>query len=192
MMSSHHIPHAPLAAREPSSLHSPSAPLLQRAQQHLADRHGLLFERLGPDFPVRGIFDGKTISLREGVTVQDAFFLTVHVFGHAVQFGTSSAARVLAGSAFRARNNPDFERAVFAYETEASSYGAQLILELDATPLLPWYEQLAHADRASIIDYCRIGCAPSPTAPGTSACCPFIPQPIPSFTPQIIRPIPIL
>jgi len=166
------------------------ARLLQRAQEHLADRHGMLFQQLEPHLPVRGVFDGRTISMRESVPIQEALFLTVHVFGHAVQFGTSAAARVLAAGAFRARNNPDFESAVYAYETEASGYGAQLMLDLDAEPLLPWYEHLACADRASIIGYCRTGHGIAQLTPPHQG--DIIPLPIPAFITQTIKPIPIL
>ncbi len=133
---------------------------------------------------IHATFDGASITLDSNLELTQKVFLSLHLFGHAVQWGLLAGPPLLAAKAYDIANDPALEQRVVEYEVEASQYAAQLLIDLGLVRLVPWFAEMAQADRDYFLNFCRTGSIDKLESFIRPLRSPLIPKLIPSFSPQ--------
>jgi hypothetical protein len=132
--------------------------------------------------PFTGDLDGAQIQVDHDVSIEDAVFILIHLFGHTVQWNVSASAR----SFELARPGAWTEEALAAvgeYEHEACRYSLQLLHEAGFRDLDQWVSDFAACDAAYLVHFYRTG-EKRPFRSFWRDGCPLLaPLPIPKFEP---------
>ncbi len=106
--------------------------------------------------PFTGDLDGAEIRVDFDVTIADALFILVHLFGHTVQWNTSERSRELAK--LDVVSPPEeLLRELEEYEREACRYSIQLFHDAGVYELDQWLSDFAACDFAYLRDFYRNG-----------------------------------
>lgn len=106
--------------------------------------------------PYTGDLDGAEIHVDYDVSIEEAVFILVHLFGHTVQCNLSEHARTIGSVVYR---NPTEELLgqLEEYEREACRYSLQLFHEAGVRDLDQWLADFSRCDFAYLLDFYRTG-----------------------------------
>jgi hypothetical protein len=136
--------------------------------------------------PFTGDLDGAEIRVDYEISVEDAAFILVHLFGHTVQWNTSPRARELGTLVVRSPSE-ELLRELEAYEREACCYSLQLFHEAGIRDLDQWLSDFAACDFAYLKHLYVTGEKLAWRSFWTSGNAPLAPLAIPAFEPQAWR-----
>jgi hypothetical protein len=106
--------------------------------------------------PYTGDLDGAEIHVDHDVSIEEAVFILVHLFGHTVQWNLREHARTIGSVVYR---NPseDLLGQLEEYEREACRYSLQLFHEAGVHDLDQWLADFSHCDFAYLRHFYRTG-----------------------------------
>jgi hypothetical protein len=168
------------------------ATLLPVVSEYLKKEYGFEIHD-APDFRHRTAlgFSGNRLDLSEYVSVELKTYISLHLFGVAVQLAECLDARerdqAVARICQTRLDHRGNDRPLILFDQRATEYAAQVLVELNKSELIPWLSALAVADRLFAEDQL--------TKNGTKGFnefraevtpAPLTPRPIPSVTLQSI------
>jgi hypothetical protein len=106
--------------------------------------------------PYTGDLDGAEIHVDYDVSIEEAVFILVHLFGHTVQWNLSEHARTIGSVVYR---DPTEELLgqLEEYEREACRYSLQLFHEAGVRDLDQWLADFSGCDFAYLRHFYRTG-----------------------------------
>ena len=152
-------------------------------ERRIEDRWGVPVVITDVPHPFTGDLDGAEIKVDFQLSIEDAVFILVHLFGHTVQWNISPEARAI-GSETHTSWTPEALARAAAYEREAAGYSLQLLHECDIHDLDQWISDFAACDTAYLMHLYRTG-EKLPFRTFWRDTQPLVsPTPIPPFQPQ--------
>ena len=130
--------------------------VFDKIERHVEDRWGIPVLISDVPDPFTGDLDGAEIKVDHAITIDDAVFILVHLFGHTVQWNVSEAARAIAVEEHAVWTEDALERAA-SYEREAAGYSLQLLHECGVHDLDQWVSDFAACDAAYLMHFYRTG-----------------------------------
>lgn len=128
-----------------------------RLAEHITSRYGVRVSFTPLSDGAKAIFDGASIRLNDAIEAESQAFLILHLTGHAYQLGAFGLVEEFEGDFFDLRSHPGNELRVRQFETEASRYGAGLLVELNKEEMISWLEVVAARDLEYFIHFCKTG-----------------------------------
>jgi len=129
--------------------------LFSQAAAEIESRYGIAVTCGELSHPFTGHVDGSRIDLHKIMDPELRFFTLLHLFGHAVAWNTSEAARLFAQhEKLDPKGEDSGERE--QYEKSANSYGLALLHSLGVFRLDQWLADWAAADRDYFLHF-RLG-----------------------------------
>jgi hypothetical protein len=125
-------------------------------ERRIEDRWGVPVVISDVPHPFTGDLDGAEIKVDFELTIQDAVFILVHLFGHTVQWNVSADARAIGSERHDVWSDEDLRRTA-AYEREACGYSLQLLHECGVWDLDQWISDFAACDCAYLMHLYRTG-----------------------------------
>lgn len=150
---------------------------------HIAARYNIPVAISDVLHPNTGNLDGQRIEIDYDQSLETAFFVLCHLFGHTAQWNTSSYYRHLARMQI-SKPGPGLLAKVRAYERRASRIGLQLLHDCGIRGLDQWLSDWAAADYKYLKHYYFTGEVGNPRRfliPGAPL---LRPLPIPNFRPR--------
>ena len=152
------------AARDatPTTLMQPSNELFesvrQRAVREIEDRYRIQVIVADVPAPFTGDLDGVSIVIDNALPPDESLFITVHLFGHSVQWNTDPDARAigLASVDVGRVSRAELDR-LANYERTAARYSVQLLHDVGELTLDHWLSEFAAADTAYLMHYYQTG-----------------------------------
>lgn len=126
-------------------------------ERHIEDRWNVPVVISDVPNPFTGDLDGAEIKVDYALTIEDAVFILVHLFGHTVQWNISAEARALGLAEHQGAWSEDDLARARAYEHEACSYSLQLLHECRVHDLDQWVSDFAACDSAYLMHFYRTG-----------------------------------
>ena len=137
---------------------------------HITRNYGVQISFIDLPGHAQAIFDGGSIQLNNAINPEKQVFLMLHLTGHAYQLGALGISHefepegwinggyfIFEPEFFNLHSDPNNESRVRQFEIEASRYGAFLLVELDKTEMLPWFEAQAARDLEYFINFLKTG-----------------------------------
>lgn len=155
------------------------------AVREIEDRHGIKVIVADVPAPFTGDLDGVSIVIDFELPADERLFITVHLFGHTVQWNTDPDARAIGLSSVDVGhvNDAELER-LASYERTAARFSIQLLHDIGETTLDRWLSEFAAADTAYLMHYYKSG-KKLPVRGFWRSDVPVLePLPIPGFTTQ--------
>ena len=108
--------------------------------------------------PFTGDLDGVSIVVDYALPADEALFITVHLFGHSVQWNTDADARGIGLATVDVGHvTPDELERLASYERTAARYALQLLHAIGEFTLDRWLSEFAAADTAYLMHYYQTG-----------------------------------
>ena len=107
--------------------------------------------------PFTGDLDGAEIMVDYDLTIEDALFILVHLFGHTVQWNVSADARDIAFAQPGGHWTEAQLARIAAYEEEACGYSLQLLHEAGVRDLDQWISNFAACDSRYLMHFYKTG-----------------------------------
>lgn len=155
-----------------------------RVKRRIEERYGIAVSISDVVDPNTGDFNGVQIMIDYDQDLESAFFVLVHLFGHTVQWNTSSECRAIGTDLSIGKSDEQLER-IYEYEKTATRYSLQLMHEAKVMDLDQWVSDWWTADWKYLAHYYRCGeklNIRSLLEPGKASR--LTPIPIPEFRPQ--------
>jgi hypothetical protein len=117
------------------------------AERHVERRYGIPIVISDVPNPFTGDLDGAEIRIDHDLSIEDALFILIHLFGHTVQWNQSEEARTIGQKVLE---SPSAEQlaALERYEREACRYSLALLHEVGVRELDQWVADFAACDFA--------------------------------------------
>ena len=125
-------------------------------ERRIEDRWGVPVVISDVPHPFTGDLDGAEIKVDFELSISDAVFILVHLFGHTVQWNVSAEARAIGSETHTTWSDADLARTA-AYEREACGYSLQLLHECGIHDLDQWISDFAACDCAYLMHLYRTG-----------------------------------
>ena len=125
-------------------------------ERRIEDRWGVPVVITDVPNPFTGDLDGAEIKVDFQLSIEDAVFILVHLFGHTVQWNVSAEARAIGAEKHEVWSDEDLQRTA-AYEKEACGYSLQLLHECGVFDLDQWISDFAACDCAYLMHLYRTG-----------------------------------
>jgi hypothetical protein len=152
-------------------------------ERRVEDRWGIPVLISDVPHPFTGDLDGAEIKVDFQLSIEDAVFILVHLFGHTVQWNVSADARAVGGEN-RAVWDEAALAAAAAYERDACGYSLQLLHECGIHDLDQWISDFAACDCAYLMHFYRTGEKREFRSFWRDGSDLVAPIPIPAFQPQ--------
>jgi hypothetical protein len=166
---------------------APSADRLREVfavvERHVEDRWGVPVVIADVPHPFTGDLDGAEIKVDHDLSVDDAVFIVLHLFGHTVQWNVSPEARATGLEQRTTWSDADLARAA-AYEHDACAYSVQLLHDCGVFDLDQWISDFAACDTAYLLHFYRTGEKRAFRSFWRDDQPLVLPRPIPEFSPQ--------
>jgi len=129
-----------------------------KAIREIEDRHAIKVIVADVPAPFTGDLDGVSIVIDYALPPDESLFITVHLFGHSVQWNTDAAAREIGLATVNVGHVGEGEMEKLAgYERTAARYSIQLLHDIGETSLDAWLSEFAAADTAYLMHYYQTG-----------------------------------
>ncbi len=128
-----------------------------RLADYITRNYGVQISFIDLPDNTQAIFDGGSIQLNNAINPEKQVFLMLHLTGHAYQLSACGISHEFEPEFFNLHSHPNNESRVRQFEIEASRYGAGLLVELDKTEMLPWFEVQAARDLEYFINFLKTG-----------------------------------
>jgi hypothetical protein len=129
-----------------------------RAVAEIQGRYGIKVVVMDVPAPFTGDLDGVQIVVDYALPSDESLFVTVHLFGHTVQWNTDAEARAIGLSQVSIGNVPSETLAHHArYEQAAARYSLQLLHDIGELSLDAWLSAFSAADTAYLMHYYQTG-----------------------------------
>ncbi len=167
-----------------------------------ADLHGIHVTEQKLPAGKAGEFDGVTATMNNAYSAEERVYYLTHALGSMVRWALSQETVQALFDELRAAKKQKvsdigrLERAIAAYrafEIESSEFAVWLLLQLGHSSVVPSYTNFLRADLEALTEFHRHGKAPvwwhffsrwnEEVSQGRRQVEPFIPKPIPPFTP---------
>ncbi|HEX2570987.1 MAG TPA: hypothetical protein VH877_15615 [Polyangia bacterium] len=125
-------------------------------ERHIERRYGVPVVISDVAHPFTGDLDGAEIRVDYEVSLEEAVFIVVHLFGHTVQWNLSEAARTI-GSVVQRDPTEERLRALEDYEREACRYSLQMLHDVGVHDLDQWLADFAACDFAYLRHFYATG-----------------------------------
>jgi hypothetical protein len=125
-------------------------------ERHIEERYGIPVIIKDVPNPFTGDLDGAEIHVDYEETVDKAVFILAHLFGHTVQWNTSTRAREIG---MRVYENPSEEllAELHEYEVEACRYSIRLVHNAGIHDLDEWLSAFSECDFRYLEHFYRTG-----------------------------------
>lgn len=130
--------------------------VFNQVEQYVERRFGVPVVISDVTNPFTGDLDGAEIRIDHDLTLEEATFILVHLFGHTVQWNQSEEARDI-GTRTQANPTEELMAALHAYETDACRYSLQLFHEAGVADLDQWLADYAACDFAYLRHFYKTG-----------------------------------
>src|SRR6188472_3951144 len=129
-----------------------------RAVAEIQNRYGLKVVTTDVAAPFTGDLDGVQIVVDYELPSDESLFVTVHLFGHSVQWNTDAEAREIGLSPVSiGKVSPETLERHARYEQGAARYSLQLLHDIGEHSLDAWLSAFAAADVAYLFHYYETG-----------------------------------
>jgi hypothetical protein len=125
-------------------------------ERHIEEHWGVPVVIRDVPSPFTGNLDGATIDVDYDLTVEDALFVVIHLFGHTVQWNVSAEARRIALLQPVSWSEGELAH-VAQYEQEAARYSLQLLHDLGIRDVDQWISDFAGCDVRYLLHFYRTG-----------------------------------
>jgi len=130
----------------------------EKAVAEIQSRYGLKVVTTDVPAPFTGDLDGAQIVIDYALPADESLFVTVHLFGHSVQWNTDAEAREIGlGQVSIGHVAPEMLERHKRYEQGAARYSLQLLHEIGEHSLDSWLSAFAAADVAYLFHYYETG-----------------------------------
>lgn len=152
-------------------------------EPHIERRYGIPVVISDVKNPFTGDLDGQEIRIDHDLTLEEATFILIHLFGHTVQWNLSEYAREIG---YKILQNPTEEKLqeLERYEREACRYSLQLFHDAGVTDLDQWLADFSACDFAYLRHFYSTGQKQPFFSFWKDGQPRFQPLPIPEFHPQ--------
>lgn len=116
-----------------------------RVELHLEKKYGIEVSISDVLDPNTGDFDGERIKLDYDQSLEMAFFVLLHLFGHTVQWNISEEFRILGQKTDSQRPVEELDK-IYVYERDATRYSLQLLAEVGIEDMDRWVCDWFNAD----------------------------------------------
>lgn len=127
-----------------------------QVERHIERRYGVPVVISDVAHPFTGDLDGAEIRVDYEVSLEEAVFIVVHLFGHTVQWNLSESARTIGAATLR---DPTEERLreLEDYEREACRYSLKMLHDVGVHDLDQWLADFAACDLAYLCHFYTTG-----------------------------------
>lgn len=152
-------------------------------ERHIESRWGIPVVITDVPNPFTGDLDGSEIHVDFDLDAEEATFIVAHLFGHTVQWNTSSRAREI-GTLVVEDASEELLAELADYERAAARYSLKLFHDAGISDLDQWLSDFSACDVAYLMHFYRTGEKPPFRSFWKEGTPMLEPLPIPDFRPE--------